>query len=59
MGLALYPDVFKLAIVGAPVTKWEEYDSAYTERYMGLPCDHPTEYKLSSIMHYIDYLPNE
>ncbi|KAI8050790.1 hypothetical protein BDF22DRAFT_693416 [Syncephalis plumigaleata] len=59
MGLALYPDAFKLAIAGAPVTKWEEYDSAYTERYMGLPSEHPTEYRLSSIMHYIDYFPNE
>ncbi|RKP25697.1 Alpha/Beta hydrolase protein, partial [Syncephalis pseudoplumigaleata] len=59
MGLALYPDAFKLAIAGAPVTQWEAYDSAYTERYMGLPSEHPTEYMLSSVMHYIDYFPNE
>jgi len=27
----------KCAIAVAPVTKWELYDSAYTERFMGLP----------------------
>ena len=24
-------------MAGAPVTKWELYDTAYTERYMGTP----------------------
>ena len=27
MGLAQRPDVFKLALAGAPVTSWEEYDT--------------------------------
>jgi len=26
-------------VVGAPVTDWELYDTAYTERYLGLPAD--------------------
>ena len=30
------PDVFKAAVAGAPVTDWADYDSHYTERYMGL-----------------------
>jgi dipeptidyl-peptidase-4 len=30
------PDVFKAAVAGAPVTDWEDYDTHYTERYMGL-----------------------
>ena len=30
------PDVFKAAIAGAPVTDWEDYDTHYTERYLGL-----------------------
>jgi dipeptidyl-peptidase 4 len=30
------PDVFKAAVAGAPVTDWQDYDSHYTERYMGL-----------------------
>ncbi|XP_023224997.1 dipeptidyl peptidase 4-like isoform X1 [Centruroides sculpturatus] len=29
--------VFKCAISVAPVTSWQYYDSAYTERYMGTP----------------------
>jgi dipeptidyl-peptidase-4 len=31
------PDVFHAAIVGAPVTDQRLYDTAYTERYLGLP----------------------
>ncbi|KAL1115092.1 hypothetical protein AAG570_007123 [Ranatra chinensis] len=30
-------DIFKCGIAIAPVTSWRLYDSAYTERYMGLP----------------------
>ncbi len=30
------PDVFHAAVAGAPVTDWEDYDTHYTERYMGL-----------------------
>ena len=31
-----HPGVFKVSLVGAPVTDWRLYDSIYTERYMGL-----------------------
>ena len=31
------PDVYHCAVVGAPVTDWALYDTAYTERYLGLP----------------------
>jgi len=31
------PDVFRCGISGAPVTSWMNYDTIYTERYMGLP----------------------
>ena len=31
------PQAFAAGIAGAPVTKWELYDTAYTERYLGLP----------------------
>ena len=41
-------DVFAAGVSVAPVTDWRDYDTAYTERYLGLPLDNPTNYKLSS-----------
>ncbi|XP_017772534.1 PREDICTED: inactive dipeptidyl peptidase 10 [Nicrophorus vespilloides] len=37
LALASPNNVFHCAISVAPVTNWRLYDSAYTERYMGLP----------------------
>ncbi len=31
------PDVFRAAVAGAPVVEWMNYDTAYTERYLGIP----------------------
>ena len=31
------PDVFKAAVAGAPVSEWMDYDTCYTERYLGVP----------------------
>ena len=31
------PDVFKAAVAGAPVVDWMDYDTCYTERYLGVP----------------------
>jgi dipeptidyl-peptidase-4 len=46
--LANAPSVFKAGIAGAPVTDWRNYDSIYTERYMGLPEENAEGYKRSS-----------
>ncbi len=43
------PDVFHAAVAGAPVTDWGLYDTGYTERYLGLPSDHPEAYERSSL----------
>jgi dipeptidyl-peptidase-4 len=31
------PDVYKAAVSGAPVSDWLDYDTTYTERYLGVP----------------------
>jgi dipeptidyl-peptidase-4 len=52
MAAILRPDVFKAAIAGAPVTDWRYYDTAYTERYMGLPSENAANYdKGSAVVH--------
>ncbi|XP_070178720.1 dipeptidyl peptidase 9-like isoform X2 [Littorina saxatilis] len=59
MGLAQRPDVFKLAVAGAPVVSWHLYDTGYTERYMALPCDNDAGYKQGSVLHYLHSFPDE
>jgi dipeptidyl-peptidase-4 len=44
------PDVFHAAVAGAPVTDWLLYDTAYTERYLGLPVEEPGAYAASSLL---------
>ncbi|MFL0356349.1 DPP IV N-terminal domain-containing protein [Erythrobacter sp. GH1-10] len=42
------PGLYAAGISGAPVTKWELYDTHYTERYMGDPREVPEAYKAAS-----------
>jgi dipeptidyl-peptidase-4 len=44
------PDIFKVGIAGAPVTDWALYDTAYTERYLGLPDENPKAYEEASLL---------
>ncbi len=46
------PDVFRAGIAGAPVTNWRNYDTIYTERYLGLPAENPEGYRASSAIEY-------
>jgi dipeptidyl-peptidase-4 len=46
------PEVFRCAVVGAPVVTWENYDTFYTERYLGLPSENAEGYRASSVLTY-------
>ncbi len=49
-GVLRKPDVFKAAVAGAPVTDWEDYDTHYTERYMGLLPESKAAYDAASLI---------
>ncbi len=44
------PGLYAAGIAGAPVTKWELYDTHYTERYMGNPIMEPAPYAVSGVI---------
>lgn len=54
MCMAKAPELFKVAVAGAPVTDWDGYDTAYTERYMGTPQKNPDGYKEGSVLSHVD-----
>jgi dipeptidyl-peptidase 4 len=42
MAVMRRPDVFRAAVASAPVSDWLDYDTFYTERYLGVPTDDAT-----------------
>ncbi len=46
------PDIFRCGVAGAPVVSWENYDTHYTERYLGLPSENAEGYRASSVLTY-------
>lgn len=44
------PDVFHVAVAGAPVTDWRLYDTAYSERYLGHPDTSEDTYEACSLL---------
>lgn len=52
MAAARRPDVFRCGVAGAPVVTWENYDTHYTERYLGLPQTNPEAYRVSNVTTY-------
>jgi dipeptidyl-peptidase-4 len=44
------PDVFTAAAAIAPGTDWRYYDTAYSERYLGLPSEQKAAYDASSVV---------
>ena len=51
--------LLQVAIAGAPVVKWELYDTGYTERYMDLPENNATGYQQGNVLHYLENFPDE
>jgi dipeptidyl-peptidase-4 len=50
-------DVFRAGIAGAPVSDWRDYDTHYTERYMGVPTgDDDATYRQGSLLTWADGL---
>jgi len=49
-------DLFSVGVGVAPVTDFRLYDTAYTERYMGLPQENQSGYDSTSTMTYVDRL---
>ncbi|XP_072943227.1 dipeptidyl peptidase 9 [Epargyreus clarus] len=58
LGLATRPNIFKVCVAGAPVTCWRLYDTAYTERYMGLPARAAHAYTRASVLKHAPYFPD-
>ncbi|MCX5193773.1 prolyl oligopeptidase family serine peptidase [Streptomyces sp. NBC_00249] len=50
MAVLRRPDVFHAASAGAAPTDLRQYDTAYTERYLGLPQEHPEVYERDSLL---------
>lgn len=50
------PDVFAAGVAGAPVVDWQDYDTFYTERYMGLPAENADGYRKSNVLTYASNL---
>jgi dipeptidyl-peptidase-4 len=48
LAMAHAPEIFRTGVAIAPVTSWEGYDTAYTERYMGLPAYNADGYRTAA-----------
>ena len=44
-----HPDLFHVAVAGAPVTDWRNYDTIYTERWMRTPSENPEGYAAANL----------
>jgi dipeptidyl-peptidase 4 len=51
-----HSEAFKAGVAVAPVTDWHDYDSIYTERYLGLPKQNAKGYEDSSLPKAADQL---
>jgi dipeptidyl-peptidase 4 len=56
LALLRRPDLFKVAVAGAPVVDWGDYDTHYTERYLDLPEQAAAAYQRASLLTYASSL---
>jgi dipeptidyl-peptidase-4 len=56
MAMLTAPDYFRVGVSVAPVTHWLNYDTIYTERYMGQPKNNPEGYEKSATTKYANNL---
>ena len=52
MELLRHPEVFAAAASSSPPTDWRNYDTIYTERYMGMPQENQAGYDAGSAISY-------
>ncbi len=50
MAVMRAPDTFHVGVAGAPVADWRDYDTHYTERFMGLPDENAEGYRTASVL---------
>jgi len=51
-----HPGVFKAAVAGGAVTRWDFYEAMYTERYMDTPAENPEGYAATDLTSQIQKL---
>lgn len=56
MAILRHPELFRAGVAVAPVADWLDYDTHYTERYMGLPEENPEGYAAANVLTYADRL---
>jgi dipeptidyl-peptidase-4 len=56
MALLKAADHFQVAVAGSPGVDWRNYDTIYTERYMGLPQYNPDGYEKANPLNYVKNL---
>lgn len=56
MALLKAPEHFQVAVANSPGTDWRNYDTVYTERYMGHPLHNADGYEKASPLNYVKNL---
>jgi dipeptidyl-peptidase 4 len=53
MAMLRESELFRAGVAVAPVIDWRLYDTAYTERYLGMPLEQPRAYEQSSVVPHV------